>query len=67
MKTIFLPASDELLNDQSLEDLKFVPFNPEYLVRKQSNQEKKDRKPRNWITPSTYEDALSRLRAATAH
>jgi len=64
MKAVFLPASDELLNDRSLEDLKFVPFNPEYLVSEQKSYEKKDRKPRNWITPSTYEEALSRLRAS---
>jgi hypothetical protein len=56
MKTVFLPASDELLNDSSILCNELVPFNPDFLVPKE------DRKPRNWITRSTYQDALNRLR-----
>lgn len=63
MKTVFVPASDELLNDQSLGEINFVPFNPEYLNQECEVAATKDRPPRNWITPSTFEDALNRLRA----
>lgn len=56
MKIVFLPASDELLNDRSIQSAKLVPFNPDFLVPKE------DRKPRNWITRSSYQDALNRLR-----
>jgi hypothetical protein len=56
MKTVFLPASDELLNDSSTLNAQLVPFNPDFLVLKE------DRKPRNWIPRSSYQDALNRLR-----
>jgi hypothetical protein len=57
MKTVFVPASDQVMNDKSLVTSEFVPFNPDYL------SPKADRKPRNWITPSSYEDAMARLRS----
>ena len=60
MKTVFLPVSDELMNDRSLAGVEFVPFNPDFLVPKE------DRKPRNWIPHSSYEDALDRLRGQQA-
>ena len=60
MKAVFLPASDEILNDRSIQDMAFVPFNPAYLAPKL------DKKPRNWIKPSSYEDALNRLFTAPA-
>jgi hypothetical protein len=59
-KAVFLPASDELLNDEALSDGELVPFQIDYLAPK------RDRKPSNWITPSTYDDAMARLRTATA-
>jgi len=55
MKAVFLPASDELLNDRSIDDAQLVPFNPDFLAPKQ------DRKPRNWISDCSYEKALERL------
>ena len=57
MKTVFLPASDELLNDHTLDGVRLVPFKPEFLAPK------RDTKPRNWITPSSHEEALNRLYA----
>tara|TARA_R110001592_G_scaffold140551_1_gene361568 strand:+ start:171 stop:362 length:192 start_codon:yes stop_codon:yes gene_type:complete len=55
MKAVFLPASDELLNDKSINNAELVPFKPEFLAPKE------DRKPRNWITGCSYEEALERL------
>jgi hypothetical protein len=60
MKKVFLPASDELLNDRSIDNARLVPFNPAFLEPKQ------DRKPRNWITGCSYQEALARLRVVTA-
>lgn len=56
MKSVFLPASDELLNDRSIDNARLVPFNPAFL------KQKEDRKPRNWISSSSYQEALARLR-----
>lgn len=55
LSTIFVPESDALQEEASLTEL--VPFQPEYLAPK------RDVKPRNWITPSTYEDAVRRLKS----
>jgi hypothetical protein len=60
MKTVFLPASDELLNDRSISNAEFVPFNPEFLAPRE------DRKPRNWITGCSYQEALERLHGSAA-
>lgn len=57
MKTVFVPASDEILSDKTLDDSTFVPFQPAYLTPK------RDRKPRNWVTQSSYQDAMARLKA----
>ncbi|MFT4676937.1 MAG: hypothetical protein ACJAX5_001470 [Patiriisocius sp.] len=56
MKTVFVPVSDELLNDHSVRNVQLVPFNPEFLVPKE------DKKPRNWIIGSSYQEAMDRLR-----
>lgn len=56
MKTVFVPASDELLNDHSVQNVQLVPFNLEFLAPKE------DKKPRNWITGSSYQEAMERLR-----
>tara|TARA_R110002072_G_scaffold59158_5_gene150782 strand:+ start:61340 stop:61540 length:201 start_codon:yes stop_codon:yes gene_type:complete len=60
MKTVFLPASDELLKDLNVQDVQLVPFKPEFLVKKEG------RKPRNWISGSSYQEAMERLRAPQA-
>ncbi len=56
-RAVFFPASDELLNDRAMRELTLVPFQTTYL------KPKRDRKPHNWITPSSYDDAMKRLRA----
>ena len=58
-KPVFLPETDELLNAGAV-DGALVPFQTDFLAPK------KDRKPRNWITPSSYEDAMKRLQAWSA-
>ncbi len=57
-KRVFIPVSDELLNDPRLENPQLVPFNPAFLVPKA------DRKPRNWISSTDFGEALRRLRAS---
>lgn len=58
-KPVFLPETDEMLNT-GVVDGALVPFQTGFLAPK------KDRKPRNWITPSSYEDAMKRLQVWSA-
>jgi len=54
---VFIPVTDLLLDEYGTEQL--VPFNPDFLVKIDSDE----KKPRNWIAGDDYLSACQRLRA----
>lgn len=59
---IFVPMSDELLEQRGTDAQRLVPFDPEFLAGKA----RAGRKPSNWISDSDYRSACKRLRESQA-
>lgn len=66
---VFIPVTDSLLENGTLESEKLVPFNPDYLAGASQKhialikgRSKEGVKPSNWIEESDYATACARLR-----
>ncbi len=53
---VFVPMSDHVLEEKRADEVKLVPFSPDFLI-----PAGKDRRPRNWISDNDYTAAIKRL------
>ena len=58
---VFVPVSDEVLDEKGGLSGKLVPFDPEYLSAP-PGAPKEGHKPANWISDADYASACERLR-----
>jgi hypothetical protein len=57
---VFVPVTDEMLQNERAIQGSLIPFNPDFL-KARSSTAKHDTKPANWISRNDYASARKRL------